>query len=288
MRRERRVVAAAMFGVENEREVERLRLQRRVGAGLADEQQQVLGGGLFRIRIANHQGMAAMVVRLGLIGVRRDGRESRDQLHRLPQIGLEVEEIGGRVVGIGSQHGAGDGVHQILARTANDGILLEAFRQSPMLGQNGAPFVELRPRGQDAEQQQIGRLLVAKALLRRTSRDQIVHVDATVEQLARNGLLLAFVHDIAMDVADGGQPHEDACAVLVAETALDAVARIQGRVDGIGPEHVVGTRLQPDRVDHAFCSQGLPGSGNWSSPSAGIATSPSASKSSGVGVQARL
>ena len=239
-----------MLGVEDEREVERLGLQARTLAVLADEGEDVLGRTLQGVRIAEHEGMAEVVVGLRLVGVGDHRREAGDELHGLAQVRLDVEEVGRRVVGVGRQDRAGKGVHEILARRADERVLLEAVRQAAVFREEGLPFSELAPGGQFAEQEQVRAFLEAETLLGLAVLHEVHHVDAPVEELARHGHLLAFAHHVAVDRANRGQPHEDARPVAIAKPTLDVVLLVQRGVKRICAPHIGGTCLQPGRINH--------------------------------------
>ena len=56
-----------------------------------------------------------------------------------------------------------------------------------------------------ARQKQESRLLISVAVLAFVSLYYLFDIDAAVVQCARNGLALAFVHNVAVDVADCGE-----------------------------------------------------------------------------------
>ena len=56
---------------------------------------------------------------------------------------------------------------------------------------------------------------------------------------------LAFVHHVAVHVADGGKPHQHADAVVVAQTPLDPVLAVEGRVDVVHRPYLLRLGPQP-------------------------------------------
>ena len=148
MRRERRVVAAAVLGVEDEREVERLRLEPRVLPVLAHQHEQRLGRRLRRVGVAYHQRPAVMVMGLGLVCVGDDRRNGANQVHRLFEAFVERQVVGRpfRVERIREEDGAGEGVHDVLRGILHDRGLLEPVRKLPVLADALLPVDEL-PRG---------------------------------------------------------------------------------------------------------------------------------------------
>ena len=132
----------------------------------------------------------------------------------------------------------------------HDRLFLEAVGKTTVFGQESLPLRELGRRGQLAEEQQVGAFLEPETLLALARADEVDHVDAPVEELSGDGLLLPFRDDVAMDVADGRQAHQHARAVRVAKPALHVVALVQCGVDRVHAPHVVGARLQPNRINH--------------------------------------
>ena len=85
--------------------------------------------------------------------------------------------------------------------------------------------------GQLAEEQQVGGLLEAGLALGDEAVDEVVDLDAAVEQLAGRGHELVALGRGAHDVADAGESGEHALAGLVAQAALDVVLDVEARVD---------------------------------------------------------
>ena len=143
-----RVVAAAVLGVEYEREVERLGLELRVLPVLAHEHQQRFGRRLRWVGVANHQRPAVMVVGLRLVCVGDDRRNGADEVHRLFKALVERQVVG-RPLGverIREKYGAGEGVHDVLRRVLHDRVFLESVGKLPVLADALLPVDEL-PRG---------------------------------------------------------------------------------------------------------------------------------------------
>ena len=72
------------------------------------------------------------------------------------------------------------------------------------------------------EQQQVGHLREAEALLADIGVHQIRQVITTVDQSALHGLPFAVNHAVAQDITDLGAADHNAGAVVVAQTAVDA------------------------------------------------------------------
>ncbi len=92
-------------------------------------------------------------------------------------------------------------------------------------------LVELVPVGKLAEEQQVGGLLEAGLALGHESVDEVVDLDAAVQQLAGRGHELVALGRGADDVADAGEAREHASAGLVAQAALDVVLDVEPGVD---------------------------------------------------------
>ena len=245
------VVSAAVFGVQDERQVKRLRLEARALAILADEREEVLGRALERVRIAQHQRVPEMVVGLRLVGVGGHGRESGDELDGLAEVRLDVQQVRRRVVGVGTKHRAGEGVHEVLARRTDDRVLLESVGKPAVFGKQRLPFRQV---GEFPEKKQVGALLEPEALFGLAVPHEIADVDAAVEELSGNGHLLAFAHHIAVDGANGGEADQHARAVAVAKPPLHVVLLVQRGINRICAPNIRGTRFQPCRINHLLVS----------------------------------
>jgi hypothetical protein len=89
-------------------------------------------------------------------------------------------------------------------------------------------------RGQVARDQQVGDLLVAKAVLALRSCHQVLDVVATKDEVTLVGHDHAVLLGVAMDVRDGGESHKHAGAVGVAQAALHVVAAVEVTVQNVG------------------------------------------------------
>ena len=87
------------------------------------------------------------------------------------------------------------------------------------------------PGGQGPEEEQIGGLLKAKAVLADEAVHQILHVNAPVDQLAGGGQLLPVLEVVAKHVTDLGDPCHNAGTVGVTQAPLDLVTLIIGGID---------------------------------------------------------
>ena len=209
---ERRIVAAAVFGVQNQREVERFGLEMGVAAVFAGKEKYVLGGRLLGVGVSYHQRFTAVVVGLGLVRVSGDRWHGADHLDRLLKALLDGEVVGVAVIveRIGEKNRPRDRVHDVLGRIAKDRILLEAIGKLAVLADPVLPVHKLARGRQLAEKQQVRGLFVAEAVFAAVGGHDILHADAAIVQFAFDGLLLAFAHHVAVDVAYRGETHEHA------------------------------------------------------------------------------
>ena len=85
VRGERRVVAAAVLGVQHERHVEDERLELGELAVGAQHVQEVLGGRVLGLGPVDDEALAVELVEVGLVGVDGEHRELRDEVQALAQ-----------------------------------------------------------------------------------------------------------------------------------------------------------------------------------------------------------
>ena len=98
------------------------------------------------------------------------------------------------------------------------------------MGQKVPKAGQLRLGGQGAEQEQVGGLLIAKAALGHEAANEVLNIDASIDELAVHRDLLSVLDIVAADVADLGDARHHAGAVSVAQAALDAIALIHRRI----------------------------------------------------------
>src|SRR5574344_357786 len=197
-----------------------------------------------------------MIVVLRLVGVRRNRRDRPDEVNRLLEALFEREVVGivVRIERIGEEDRAGKGVHEILRGMLHDGIVLEPVRELAIGAELLIPVGELSLRRKLSAQQQVSRLLVAKAALSLVRTDNVLDVDSAIEKLAGNSLLLAFGHHISMNISNGRQSHQNAGAVIIAQAALYTLLRVQSRIDVVNRTDLFGLLFEPFFVYHCLCS----------------------------------
>ncbi len=84
------------------------------------------------------------------------------------------------------------------------------------------------------EQKQECCFLVAVAVFRFNIVHEVIDIVSAVDELTGDRLTLAFIHEVAVNVAYIGDACHNACSVAVAETALDMIFFIEiGLYNGI-------------------------------------------------------
>ena len=212
-----------MVGVQKEQDVQKTCFVRRELAVEAQHGKDVFGGREALLRVVQHEALAAEVVRFGVVGVARDGRQLRHEVHALDERLIDVGRVRVGVVVVEREDRLLELVHEVLARMVQQVRFEEAFGQfvAFLEALTVAPKVVFRR--QVAEEQQEARFFVeiGRAV---GGIDEIHDVDAAIEQLAVGVDLVAVVVDlVADDISDARQADQDARLVLVSEAAFDVV-----------------------------------------------------------------
>jgi len=129
---EGRVVAAAVFGMQHQRQIQQLRLQGRVAAVIAQHVQEVLRGGQFRLRGMNDEAALAIVIHIGLVAVGREQRESGHQFQALPQHIREGNIFRPVVEYIHRQDALGHRVHHVATGQLEQRVVDKVIGQRPV------------------------------------------------------------------------------------------------------------------------------------------------------------
>ena len=226
-RGERGVVAAAVLRVQDEHDVEQHGLLVREALVAAQDVEHGLG---HRVALAHGRHHELGVVELGHVGRVRHGRRARpaaEQRQGDVDLMRRRDVVGRGVEGVEQQRGALQDVH--------DGVAVRRAREDAQvaLGQllagvdARAEIVELLARGEAPGNEQVGHLLVAKAILGLRAVDELVDVVAAIDQPAVVGLDAVVGPVVAVHVGDRREAHEHAGAVRVAQAALDVVLLVQ-------------------------------------------------------------
>ena len=220
-----------MLGVEDHAQVQHLGLLLGEAVVVADGVEEVLGEGEPLLGPVEVEGVVVEVVALGGVGVGHDHGAPGHQLEGLAELVLQGVVLGGVVIAVEGQDAPAQPVHDVPARRLEDHVLGEVHRQGTELGENGVEVGELLPGGQGAEEQEVGGLLEAEAALGGEAVDQLLHVDAPVDEPALHGDALTVLDVVALDVADLGDARHNAGAVGVPEPPLDVNVLIVAGID---------------------------------------------------------
>ena len=207
------VVTAAVLHVQDQGDIQDLRLQRRIAAVRAQNVQNILRGGQFGLGLVYVQALSVMVVTVCLIAVDRQHREKGDQLQTLSEYVRQGRVVRPVVVGVEREHASGKRVHHVVAGRFHDDIAYKAGGKRTVTGQQTGKLCQFVPVRQLIEQKQISHFLKAEAVLACKTIDQILNVVAAVEETAVCRDLYT-VHDLTgAHVGDIGQAGKDALTV---------------------------------------------------------------------------
>jgi hypothetical protein len=220
-----------VLGVQHQAQVQQLGLLVGVLVVVPDRVEEVLRHAQALLRPVEVKRFVVVVVPLHREGVGHDDGHPGDELHGLAQLIGQGHVVRVVVIGIQSQHRAGQFVHHVGAGGLEDHILGKHPGQRAVVGQKLLKGGQLPAGGQGAHQQQIGGLLKAEPALAHKTVDQLLHVDPPVDQLAGHGDPLAVLDIVAQHVADLGHAGHDAGPVGVAQAAFYVIGLIEGRVD---------------------------------------------------------
>ena len=174
------------------------------------------------------------VVVVGVVAVHRQHREHADEEDALADDVVEAVVQRLLVVGRQGEDAPGDGVHDVLAGRHHDDVPDEGVGQPPLLGQVVLELLQLLRVGERPEQQEVGALLEAEALVEE-ALGEIADVVAAVLEPALAGHLDPVDLVGPVDLGHGGQSDHDAVAFGVAQALLDIVLLVE-----VGGEAVRG------------------------------------------------
>ena len=135
--------------------------------------------------------------------------------------------VGRGVEGVQQKRRALQDVHDVLAVRGAREDVQEALRELAAAIDARLEVVQLLGGGQRARHEQVGRLLVAEAVLLLSVVDEDGDVVAAVDQVALVGDHAVGRLVVTVDVRDGSEANEHAGAVGVAQAALDVVLGIK-------------------------------------------------------------
>ena len=226
-------VTAAVLGVDDQAEIQEVRLGLGVFLVRAEDAEEVLGGTEVIVGVMESQGLIEEGVAVDRVGLGGDNGEAGHDLNGLAEHIVQRHLVGVIVIGIESQHRALELVHDGAGGGLHDDVLGKARRQTAQGGQEIIELRQLLSGGEVAEEEEEGGLLKAKAVLVGEVVDEIPQVVAAVLQHTLYGVLIALADHVTVGGADTGNTRHDAGAVGLAETSLDTVAVKGGAGNGI-------------------------------------------------------
>ncbi len=232
MRGEGGIVAAAVFRVKNQSDVQQPGFQIGVLAHRPNQTQDIFRCGELRKRIVEVKTLILEMRALRLIGICSDRGQTGNQVDRLTEHVADGSVFRFFVEAVHGENAPGHLIHDAGRRIRHDHVAGERRRKFPELSQQLRVVFQLALVRKFAEQQQIAGLLVAEALFPDGRVHQVFHVDSSVVELARNrDFLFIFVDIVASDVGYVGQSHLYAGAVFVSEAHFYVISVVKGFVD---------------------------------------------------------
>ena len=205
---------SAVLHVQDQGEVQDGGLQ--VGVGLVgpEHAEDVLRRGEPGVRPVDVHALVVDVVVVGVVAVHRQHREHADEEDALADDVVEAVVQRLLVVGRQGEDAPGDGVHDVLAGRHHDDVPDEGVGQPPLLGQVVLELLQLLRVGERPEQQEVGALLEAEALVEE-ALGEIADVVAAVLEPALAGHLDPVDLVGPVDLGHGGQSDHDAVAMQI-------------------------------------------------------------------------
>ena len=179
------------------------------------------------------------LVGLGAIGVGGDGGDARQPCQKRERhIDLMLGIGGIRVLieGVEQQRGSLEHIHDGAGGRGAREERQVASGQRPARVDARVVVCQLSRRRQLAGEQEIGKLLVTKAILGVGRLHQLAYGVAAEDEVALIGMDAGLVFGIAVHVADGGKASHHARSIVVSKTALHAIVAVKLWVDGIDGE----------------------------------------------------
>ena len=173
------VVAAAVFHVQQQGNVQNVGFQIGVLAVGPQHLQQVFRRGKFRFGPVNVHAAVALIVMVGVVAIDRQHGEYADQLDALFQLSLQVGLADIIIIAGQGEHTAGQRVHQVLAGGFHNDVPHKVGRKVPAFGKAILEGFQLLLVGQIPQQQKIRRFLKGIALAPQAA-DQVIDVVTAV------------------------------------------------------------------------------------------------------------
>lgn len=232
VRREGGVVAAAVFGVDDQADVQRLGFQ--VGEFIVPPQdvQDILRAGIFFDGSVNNERRTLIIAACAMAVDGKQG-ELCDELEGLAQDVFDVERVGGIVERIEIEHAAREHIHDVGRGRFHDDVAHKGLRQFAQIGKQGGKIGKLFFGGENAEEEKVYGFFKTETVFLDAVGDDVAHVDAAVEKFPVDFRFYAVNDSGSVDFGHFCQPAQNARALTVAQAAFDVVHVIQSRIDDI-------------------------------------------------------
>ena len=221
------VVAAAVFRMEHQTQIQQFCFQTGIFAVRTHHIQNVFRNGKLRVRLLDKHASVVAEVHRSLIAEHCQRRELGHQLDTLPHYVGQAGIIGLGVIGMKCQHALCHCVHDIVAGHLHNNAAVKVVGQYLIVCQQPLELCQLVGFRQMSHEQQIDDLLEAKAVVGNKALHQLFNGDPAVQQLSGCGNFPA-VYDLGSGhLADRGQTGTYPFTVQIAKATLDFVLFIK-------------------------------------------------------------
>ena len=179
----RGVVAAAVFGMDDQADVQRLCFQ--IGEFIvpAQDVQNVLRAGIFLDGAVDDEGRPVVIPPCA-VAVHGEEGELRDELQGLPQDVFSGERIGRFVKGIKVEHAPCQHIHDVCGGRLHDDVPHEGLGEFPQFGEEQGKIRQLFCGRQDAEEQKIDGFFKPETVFLHAVVNDVADVDAAIKKFA--------------------------------------------------------------------------------------------------------
>ncbi len=175
----------------------------------------------------NEKAFPIVIMFFGHIGISHNSRESGDELEALAQHTpwRQVFRIG--VVGITGEHRASQFIHYIGGRSFHDAVFSKVIGQCPFFSEIPRKPIKLASCRKIPEHQKVDSFFVSISIFLLRMLHQHFDIDTAIVQFSIDGHAFAFIHDIAMNIANPRKPNDNAGTIGVSQPTLDIVTGVQ-------------------------------------------------------------
>jgi hypothetical protein len=221
-----------VLSLEHKEAVEHLSLVLGVLSVGTEERKYTLSGIFLIVYGVHYHACIVEYTALYLISVSHNNRKLCDKADSCTHFVFEFLVFALIVVGIESQNGTSELVHNILGRSLENHILNDAVREISLEREIGAECIELLLSRKMAEKEEKSGFFIAEAVLGLNVVNEIGYAVTSVNELTRDRLNFTFVENISVNVAYICNTGNDTGTVAVSETALYMVLFIEFGING--------------------------------------------------------